>query len=110
MARKLEDLLKKMPPARKAKNRVVTGKMLSQMGLDELRKLKEITQVGLADKLEINQGALSRIERQADMHISTLRSIIEALGGNLTLRAEFPNGEAYTVSLAAQKEPHLATK
>jgi len=110
MARKFEELRKSMSPERRARNESATSKLLLEIGLDELRKLKEITQVELADKLEMNQGALSRIERQADMHISTLRSIVEALGGTLTLRAEFPTGEAYTVSLAAQKEPHLARK
>ena len=75
MARKLEELRKSMSPERRARNEAATSKLLLAIGLDELRKLKEITQVELADKLEMNQGALSRIERQADMHISTMRRL-----------------------------------
>jgi hypothetical protein len=43
------------------------------------------------------------------MHISTLKSIVEALGGSLTLRVDFLNGDSYAVALGAQREqPELA--
>jgi transcriptional regulator with XRE-family HTH domain len=110
MARKFEELRRKMSPERRARNEAVTRNMLVEMGIDELRKVKEITQVELARALEMNQGALSRIEHQADMHISTLKSIIEALGGKLILRADFPNGDSYSVALAGQKELELVAR
>jgi transcriptional regulator with XRE-family HTH domain len=109
MARKFEELRRKMSPERRVRNEAAARKMLVEMTLDELRKLKEITQVELATALEMNQGALSRIEHQSDMHISTLKSIVEALGGSLTLRVDFLNGDSYAVALGAQREqPELA--
>ena len=106
MARKFQELRQGMSKERRAKNEEITRKMLVEIGLDELRKAKEITQVDLAAELDINQGALSRIEHQADMHISTLRSVIEALGGQLTLKADFPDGDSYAVALAGKSTNH----
>jgi len=110
MARKFSELREKMSPERQARNAAATRKMLTEIGLEELRKIKEITQVQLADALEMDQSAVSRIERQADMHISTLQKVVEALGGKLTLRVDFPDGECYQVSLAGQREPELAPR
>lgn len=45
----------------------------------------------MAKKLGIAQKQISEIEKRTDMHISTLRRSIEALGGTLTLVAEFPD-------------------
>ncbi len=107
MARKFAELRAKMSPERRARNEAATKKMLAEIGLDELRKVKEITQVKLAEILEMDQGALSRIERQADMHVSTLKSIVEALGGKLTLRVDFPNGDSHVIALAGQKDREI---
>lgn len=58
-----------------------------EMSLRELRKLAGITQVEAASALEIDQGQLSRFERQEDMKLSSLRRYVEALGGELELVA-----------------------
>jgi hypothetical protein len=42
-------------------------------------------------KLHINQAAVSKLERRADMYLSTLRNYIEARGGKLEIVARFPN-------------------
>ena len=110
MARKFAELKAKQSAERRAKNEAATRKMLAGIGLDERRKLKEVTQVQLAEMIDIDQSALSRIERQTDMHVSTLKSIVEALGGKLTLSVEFPDGDQYSITLAGQRErqPELA--
>jgi transcriptional regulator with XRE-family HTH domain len=104
MARKFSELKAKQSAERRANNEAATKKMLAGIGIDELRKLKEITQVELAETMDIDQSALSRIERQADMHVSTLKSIVEALGGKLTLSVEFPDGDQYSIILSTQRE------
>lgn len=58
----------------------------------ELRKARRITQVELAKALGVNQEQVSRIEKRTDLHISTLKRSIEAMGGELTLIAKFPDG------------------
>jgi len=49
--------------------------------------------VELAASLGIKQPTLSRIESQGDMQISTLRRVIEALGGKLEIIAHLPTGD-----------------
>ena len=45
----------------------------------------------MAEKLHINQSAVSKLERRTDMYLSTLRNYIEAMGGTLEIVAHFPN-------------------
>ena len=59
--------------------------------LRQLRKARERSQEEVAKKLHINQAAVSKLERRADMYLSTLRSYIEAMGGRLEILARFPN-------------------
>jgi hypothetical protein len=43
--------------------------------------------------MKVNQPAVAKMERRADMYVSSLRSYIEAVGGRLKIVAEFPEGE-----------------
>jgi ribosome-binding protein aMBF1 (putative translation factor) len=61
-----------------------------QATLAELRRARRMTQMQLAESLQTSQSEVSRIERQADMVLSTLREFIEGLGGELVLLARFP--------------------
>jgi ribosome-binding protein aMBF1 (putative translation factor) len=61
-----------------------------QTTLAELRRFRQMTQIQLAETLGTSQSEVSRIERQADMVLSTLREFIEGLGGELVLLARFP--------------------
>ena len=61
--------------------------------LYQLREAKQLTQVSLANVLQVNQGAVSRMEKRTDMYVSTLRSYIQAMGGQLQVKAIFPDGE-----------------
>jgi DNA-binding XRE family transcriptional regulator len=65
---------------------------LAEMLLCEIRKLAGLTQEELAAELEIKQPSLSQLESQDDMQISTLRKIVEALGGELEIIAKLPGG------------------
>jgi len=70
-----------------------TEETLTAMPLDELRDARRLTQVQLAQVLRVSQGAVSKVERRNDMFVSTLRSYVRAIGGDLQLRAVFPDGE-----------------
>ncbi|HEX2079540.1 MAG TPA: XRE family transcriptional regulator [Longimicrobium sp.] len=61
------------------------------LSLQKIRESRGLSQVAVAQKLQINQGALSRLERRTDMRLRTLRNLISAMGGELQLFAEFPN-------------------
>ncbi|HEX2972613.1 MAG TPA: XRE family transcriptional regulator [Tepidisphaeraceae bacterium] len=70
-----------------------TRELLAEMPLSELRQLVGLSQQELADILSIRQPSLSKLENQADMQISTLRRIVEALGGELQIVARLPKGD-----------------
>ena len=59
--------------------------------LRDLRKAHELTQTRMAEALHISQDGVSRIEKRSDFLLSTLRSYVEAMGGQLRLVAEFPD-------------------
>ena len=82
-SRKFGELLQNLP--RKAR--------IPSARLEELRKSRSITQAKVAEHLGTNQGEVSRIERRTDIYISTLAQYIQALGGNLEIRAVFPESE-----------------
>jgi transcriptional regulator with XRE-family HTH domain len=65
---------------------------LTSMPLDALRDAKQLTQVQMAQLLKISQGAVSKVERRTDMFVSTLRNYVRAIGGDLQIRAVFPEG------------------
>jgi hypothetical protein len=51
-----------------------------------------LTQEHLAELLGVNQAAISKVERRADMYVSTPARFIQAMGGSLEIRAVFPDG------------------
>ena len=88
----LKDKLEKLSPARRQKVKTRAQELVDQeITLRELRKALDLTQKDLSKKLHMNQEAISRLERRSDLLLSTLISYIEAMGGELTLTAKFPN-------------------
>ena len=92
MARNFNELRAKMSPERRALNEAEAKRMLRDMPLDELRAARELTQQHLAEILQIKQASVSKMERRTDMYIGTLSKFIEAMGGQLEIRAIFPDG------------------
>ena len=82
-----------MSPEARKKSEILTEKMIKEMPLCELRKARFLGQEQIAKSLNVNQAAISKMERRADMYISTLRSFIKAMGGDLEIIARFPDGD-----------------
>jgi DNA-binding XRE family transcriptional regulator len=59
--------------------------------LRRLRETRRMTQEQLADRLEVKQATVSKLERRADIYVSTLSRVISALGGKLEMVARFPD-------------------
>lgn len=57
--------------------------------LRALRELAGLTQADLSHRLQVSQGALSRLEGRGDIHVSTVKQYIEALGAKLQISAAF---------------------
>ncbi|HEY1159714.1 MAG TPA: XRE family transcriptional regulator [Terracidiphilus sp.] len=75
------------------------------MTLYQLREARNLTQVSLAKVLNVNQGAVSRMEKRTDMYVSTLRNFIQAMGGQLQVKAVFPEGEVQIEQFESLAEP-----
>jgi predicted XRE-type DNA-binding protein len=61
--------------------------------LKQLRQSQELSQEELAARMHVGQSAVSRLERRADVLLSTLRQVVSAMGGTLEIRVKFPNRE-----------------
>ncbi len=66
---------------------------VGSVGLRGLRELNGLSQTELAERLGVQQAAVSKVERRQDFHLDTLSAIVRALGGTLELKIKFPGGE-----------------
>jgi transcriptional regulator with XRE-family HTH domain len=84
---------------------------LTSMPLDALRDARQLTQVQMAQLLKISQGAVSKVERRSDMFVSTLRNYVRAIGGDLQIRAVFPEGHVLIDQLGElDRHPGVRTR
>ena len=81
-----------MSPEARAKTEEQTRQLLREMPLQELRQARKVSQEQMAKSLHTRQSNISRIEKRADMYISTLRNVIKAMGGDQEIVARFPDG------------------
>jgi DNA-binding transcriptional regulator YiaG len=93
MAKKFTELQARMTPESRTEAEQLFRQHLKEMPLYELRKAQQLSQESLAKALNINQAAVSKMERRTDMYISTLRDYIRAMGGELEIIATFPEGQ-----------------
>ena len=88
----LTERLDKLPPARRKKVEARARELVAEeMSLQDLRRARKQTQVRVAKELGIKQENVSRIEKRSDLLLSTLSGYVEAMGGKLSLVAEFPD-------------------
>jgi transcriptional regulator with XRE-family HTH domain len=92
--------MEKLDPERRARIRARAQEILEEEAtLRDLRNARNLTQQELANVLGIKQDSVSRLERRADMLLSTMTNYVEAMGGTLRLIAEFPDRQPYVVKL-----------
>jgi transcriptional regulator with XRE-family HTH domain len=75
-----------------------------EMRLRDLRVARRKTQQQLAESLHVQQGTISKLENKSDLYLSTLRRYIEAMGGKLTILAQFPDADIVLDNLAMLTE------
>ena len=92
MANKFSELRSRMSPESRARAETKALAMLAEMPLNELRQARGLTQKMLAEVLHVQQPSIAKMEKRTDMYLSTLRSHIEAMGGQLDVVARFPDG------------------
>jgi transcriptional regulator with XRE-family HTH domain len=110
MAKKFAELEARMSQEALARSDAKANRLTEEMALNELRAALEITQEQLAGLLNVNQAAISKIERRTDMYVSTLASVIRAMGGELEIHARFPEGRVKIKQFRDLTAPKNATK
>jgi len=92
MTKPFQDLIDELPPDQQERIADLSRVLIAEATLlRELRFEQDVTQEQLAAMMGIRQASLSKIEHQDDLLVSTLRRYVEALGGELEIRARFPD-------------------
>ena len=106
MPTNVNDIIGKLSPTQRKKVEARAAELIAEeMTLRELRQARKLTQVRIATKLGITQDSVSRLEKRSDLLLSTLRKTVEAMGGRLSLVAEFPDRAPVVLSGIADDDP-----
>jgi DNA-binding XRE family transcriptional regulator len=102
----LERIRKGLSSSRRKKIEARAAQLVAEeMTLQELRQARKLTQVRMAKALGITQDGVSRLEKRSDLLLSTLRKSVQAMGGTLSLVADFPDRDPVVLSGIADDEP-----
>ena len=97
-----KEALARVPKARRARIEARARELIAEeLTLRDLRKAHELTQERLAELLGVKQESISNIEKRSDLLLSTLRSYVEAMGGDLSLMVTFPDRPPVSVRTLA---------
>ena len=92
MPTNVDDIIRKLSPTQRKRVEARAAQLIAEeTTLRELRHARKLTQVRMAKALGITQDSISRLEKRSDLLLSTLRKTVQAMGGNLSLVAEFPD-------------------
>ncbi|HEY6391331.1 MAG TPA: helix-turn-helix domain-containing protein [Bryobacteraceae bacterium] len=106
MPTNVNDKIRRLGSAQRKKVEVRAAQLIAEeMTLRELRHARKLTQARVAKTLGITQDSVSRLEKRSDLLLSTLRKTVEAMGGNLSLIAEFPDHARVVLSGIADDGP-----
>lgn len=95
MGRTIDQVIAELPPERREQVEARYQELKQEVeGLRELREIAGKAQLEVAAALNIKQPSVSKIEKQTDMYLSTLRSYVEAVGGKLELIVKLPRRPA----------------
>jgi transcriptional regulator with XRE-family HTH domain len=102
----LDRIIKDLSPERRKKIEARAAQLIAEeLTLQKLRRARKLTQVRMAKALGIGQDGVSKLEKRTDLMISTLRKSIQAMGGNLSLVAEFPDRAPEVLAGIGEVEP-----
>ncbi|MFM8940905.1 MAG: XRE family transcriptional regulator [Phenylobacterium sp.] len=98
MQRRLNEVIAALPEARRSRVEARAQALMSQVeGLGELLRAAGKAQVEIARALGVRQPTVSRMERQADMYLSTLRKYVAAMGGELEIVVRLTSRETVRI-------------
>jgi len=94
------ELRARMSPEARATAEAEANRLDTEMDLAEAPRALKLSQQEIGQTLQIRQGSVAKIEKRADMYVSTLRRFIEAMGGELEIVARF-SGHAVKIKYFA---------
>jgi len=94
------ELRAKMSAKGRSRAATKSRRLRREMDLAELRRALELSQQQLAKRLRVNQPEVAKIEKRADMLLSTLGAVLRAMGADLKIVARFPEHDVQIRSLA----------
>ncbi len=95
----LDDYMKQIPDDERRRAEARAAELIAEEStLRKLRALRARSQKQIAERLGVNQSAVSKLERRTDMYLSTLRGLIRAMGGDLEIIARFPDSEPVRIT------------
>lgn len=98
MGRSIDKIALGLPHDAKVANKTCYDESTQEVdGLRELRQIAGKVQADIASALNITQPSVSKIEKQTDMRLSTLRNYVEAVGGELELTVKLPRRPALRI-------------
>ena len=99
MSISLDKVIHALPKKRQKKINAKAKHYIAEYNtLQELRKELGITQLTMADRQGVNQVNISNLEKRKDMHLSTLRKYVEALGCELEINIRMPDDRIVRIS------------
>jgi transcriptional regulator with XRE-family HTH domain len=105
MGRNTDEIINELAPGQRKKVEDRAKQLIAEeLTLRELRHARKLTQVRLAEELGISQDGVSRLEQRSDLLLSTLRKTIEAMGGSLSLIAQFPDRDPVVLTGIARDD------
>jgi DNA-binding XRE family transcriptional regulator len=111
MGRSLDELITSLPSDQQEQIEARYQELKQEVeGLRELRQITGKAQADIASALNIKQPSVSKIEKQTDMYLSTLRSYVEAVGGELELTVKLPKRPAMRIHHLGDEAPSTVAK
>lgn len=111
MGRSFDDVIAPLPLDQRARSDARDAELTQDVkGLRALRQIAGKAQADVAAALKIKQPSVSKIEKQADMHVSTLRSYVEAVGGELELTVRLPKRPAVRIHALGDVASEISEK
>ena len=90
---RFDELTKDFTAPRRRRVDKIKTELRAELRLRELRQARALTQQQVAERLNVKQPAIAKLEQRTDVYLSSLRSYIEAIGGELQIVAVFPDSE-----------------
>jgi predicted transcriptional regulator len=99
MGKSIDEVIKSLPANRRNRIEEEAEQLVDEYNsLQEFRRSIGITQVALANEMNFTQVNISNLEKRSDMHLSTLRKYVEALGCELEIKIKLPHQKKVKIS------------